>query len=400
MKKTIIRTSNFFNLGTQRALYEKVPGYIDKETYIKEYIDVLRNEHNLEKIYRFDLGQNNDGCAREVENRFKELVGNGEVRKYLKNYPDFECRKLTRKIADLHKIPDENWVLISAGLDQMIRIIASTFLDLNDRIMVNAPSFYLFEEYSRRRGAIIVNLQLREEEDYGWTTETFDEYRDILKKLSPKIIWIANPNNPTGVPCPKDLIQFIIDEAANYFSFVILDEAYGEYVDPKGSVNSASAFIGDYDNLIVLRTFSKAYGLANLRIGYAITGNKDIIRALKIRSDYFPITQYSFDMANVALDNIDYLDEVRENTQKTKEIFTAELDSIPGIRYINSKTNIIMLKHEKLSDRKFNQHLEKHGIIVARVPEDLESQSQYIRMTLRSQANNKYFTDVLKEIRI
>ena len=399
MKKTIIRTSNFFNLCTQRALYEKVPGYIDKESYLKEYIDVLRQEHNLEKIYRFDLGQNNDGCAVEVEDRFEEFLHYGEVRKYFKNYPDFECRELTGKIAELHGILDKEWVLISAGLDQMIRIIASTFVDLNDRIMVNSPSFYLFEEYSRRMGAIIVNLQLREEEGYGWNTDTFDEYRDILKKLNPKLIWIANPNNPTGVPFPKDLLQFIIDEAANYFAFVIVDEAYGEYVDPAGSVNSASALMESYDNLIVLRTFSKAYGLANLRIGYAISGNKDIIRALKIRSDYFPITQFSFDLANVALDHIEYLDTVRGNTIKKRKIVTAELDQIPGIKYIESQTNIIMLKHENMAYKQFNHHLEKHGIIVARVPADMEPKGQYIRMTLNSEENNRYFTDILRKIK-
>ncbi len=398
MKKTKISTNNFFNLGTQRVIYEKGGGYVNKEFYIQEYIQEIKNKYNLKKIYRFDLGQNNDGCALEVENRFKELSQSKDLRKYIKNYPEFICRDLTRKIANLHQVDHDDWVLISAGLDQMISIVAAAFLELNDRVMVNSPSFYLFEEYSKRMGAIPIYLHLREEDGFKWTTDTFDEYREVLKKLNPKLIWIANPNNPSGVLCPRDLIEYIVDEAANYFAFVVVDEAYGEYVDPPGGVSSASKLLQHYSNLIVLRTFSKAYGLASLRIAYALSGNPDILKALKIHSDYFPITQFSFDLAVVALENMNSLDMVRTNTKRRKEIFVKEIKNISHISYVDSRTNIMMIKHEQLSETELINHLEKNGIIVARVTSEEESIRQYIRMTMGTEEENHYFAGVLKRI--
>jgi histidinol-phosphate aminotransferase len=397
MNTTKIKTNTFFNLGTQRALYDKVMGYAKKGSHTPIHIREVKEKYNLNKIYRFDLGQNNEGCAAEVSNRFIELIQSKNIRDYIKKYPEFITRDLRLKLAKLHNVPDEDWILFSAGLDQMISIIASSFLELNDRIMVNSPSFYLFEEYSKRMGAIAIYLKLKEEDGFRWTTETFDEYRGILKKLNPKLIWIANPNNPTGVPYQKELIDYIVDEAANYFAFVVVDEAYGEYTDPDGGVNSASRLLKKYNNLIVLRTFSKAYGLASLRIAYAISDNKDILDALRIHSNYFPITQFSFDLAGVALDHMDYLEKVRAVTQKRKEFFIEELKRIPDVSYVNTRSNIMMIKHNKLSGTELINHLEKKGIFVA-VVNDEESISPYIRLTFGFEEENSHLASVLKQV--
>ncbi|MCK4763877.1 MAG: histidinol-phosphate aminotransferase family protein [Candidatus Aminicenantes bacterium] len=398
MNTTRIRTNTFFNLGTQRALYDKVRGYVNKEFHTREHIQELKEKYNLAKIYRFDLGQNNDGCAGEVEERFKELSKSTDIRNYLKKYPEFMCSELRKKIAKLHHIENNEWILFSAGLDQMISIIASTFLELNDRIMVNTPSFYLFEEYSKRMGAITIYLQLREEDGFRWTTDTFDEYRGILKKLNPKLIWIANPNNPTGVPCQRDLIEYIVDEAANYFAFIVVDEAYGEYIDPDGEVNSASQLLEKYNNLIVLRTFSKAFGLASLRIAYAMSANDTILDALRIHSNYFPITQFSFDLAGAAVENVEYLEKVRALTKERRERFIKKIEKIPGISYVDSRSNIMMVKHGKLSGEKLIRHLEKDGIVVALVSSEDESVGKYIRLTLGNDEENSYFAASLKKI--
>lgn len=396
--KVRVKTHTFFNQGTQRALYEKVGGYINKEFYIQEYIKILKDKYKLDRVYRFDLGQNNDGCAVEVEERIKQLAQQKDLRKYIKNYPEFICRDLRKKIADLHQIQPD-WVLLSAGLEQMISMVAASFLSLNDRILVTSPTFFLFEEYSIRRGAIPIFLQLSEEEGFNWTDDIFIEYQQVLWKLNPKLVWIANPNNPTGAAIPEHYIKEIIDAAVDNYAFVIFDEAYGEYVDGKNKINSASSFLHEYQNLIVLRTFSKAYGLANLRVGYAMCSNEDILGALKIHRVNFPITQFSYDLAGVALDNFDYLETVRDRVLKRKKLLTNEFDQIPSISYVNTDSNIMMLKHHKFSGRAFINALEKEGIIVAKVPGDSEMLKNYIRTTLGSEEEIKYFVEVLKKLK-
>jgi histidinol-phosphate aminotransferase len=392
---TKIKTHTFFNIGTQRALYDKIGGYITKEFYIQEYIKILKERYQLENIYRFDLGQNNDGCAEAVAERFREL-SRTDVRQYIKNYPEFICLDLRKKIAGLHNVFPE-WIQLSAGLEQMLSNVASSFLELNDRVMVNSPSFFLFDEYSKRMGAVPISLQLREEDNFDWTPEIIDEYRKILRRLNPKLIWIANPNNPTGVFSPIELIEEIVKEAAEHYAFVIMDEAYGEYTDVDGGVRSASSLLHKYNNLIVLRTFSKAYGLANLRVGYAMCGNDDLQRALKIHRANFPITQLSFDFAAIALDQIDYLKSVRQNVAKRKRYFLNQIKNCSHITYINSETNIMMMRHQRLSANKLMNFLEKHGIIVAKVPGEDVLMQRYIRATLGTRDELKYFADVLKK---
>jgi histidinol-phosphate aminotransferase len=398
MRRVKIKTNTFFNLVTQRALYEKVGGYISKEFYIQEYIKILKAKHNLERIYRFDLGQNNEGCSPAVEARLRALLETEDIRIYMKNYPEFICRELRQKIATRHKIEPE-WILLSAGLDQMLSIIAATFLEIKDRIMINSPSFYLFEEYSKRLGAVPIYLRLKEKDNFKWTEETFDEYCQILKKLNPKLIWIANPNNPTGVSSPKILLQKIVEEAANNYAYVVIDEAYGEYIDYKGEANSTSSFLSEYKNLIVLRTFSKAYGLANLRVGYAMSSNEDILRALKVHRNYFPITQFSFDIACVALDNSDYLKIVQQQIAERKKIFVKGFSHIPHIFYVDTETNIMMIRHNELNSHDLINALEKRGIIIAKVPGEEDIPKKYIRVTMGTDEEIHYFLEVLGNIK-
>ncbi|UCH98366.1 MAG: histidinol-phosphate aminotransferase family protein [Candidatus Aminicenantes bacterium] len=393
--KVKIKTQSFFNIGTQRALYEKVGGYISKEFYIQEYIKILKERYNLKKIYRFDLGQNNDGCAEEVAQRFKEL-SKSNIRQFLKNYPEFICLKLREKIARLHNIFPE-WIQLSAGLEQMLAHIASSFLELNDRILVTSPTFYLFEEFSRRMGAVPIYLYLREEDNFDWLPTTFDEYKKVLGHLNPKLIWIANPNNPSGVFSPPELVKDIVKEAADHYAFVVMDEAYGEYTDPAEGVLSASSLLHEYKNLIVLRTFSKGYGLANLRVGYAMSSDDDILRALKVHRTYFPITQFSFDFAKIALDHMDYLETVRKRAEERKKYFIKKIKDSPHIIHINSETNVMMVRHIKLSASRLMDHLEKHGIIVAKVPGEDSILKRYIRATLGTKKELDYFTQVLKK---
>jgi histidinol-phosphate aminotransferase len=396
MKSKIkIKTQSFFNIGTQRALYETVGGYISKEFYIQEYIKILQERYNLEKIYRFDLGQNNDGCTEEIEQQFKEF-SEKNIRQFLKNYPEFICLELRKKIAELHNIFPE-WIQLSAGLEQMLANIASCFLEFNDRIMVTTPSFYLFEEFSRRMGAVPIYLYLREEDNFQWTGNTFDEYKKILSRLNPKIIWLANPSNPSGAFINKELQEAIVKEAADHYAFVVMDEAYGEYTDIDGGVRSASSLLHEYKNLIVLRTFSKGYGLANLRVGYGMTGNEEILRALKIHRTYFPITQFSFDFASIALDQIDYLRTIRQKVEKRKRFFIEKIKKIPHIILIDSQTNVMMLRHIRLSANKLMNYLEKHGIIVAKVPGEDVLLQRYIRATLGTREELEYFIETLKK---
>lgn len=393
----IIKTRSFFNIGTQRALYEKDDGYVSKDLNIQERVRFIKKKYGLDKIYRFDLGQNNDGCDIEVIEKITRLLGEIDKRKYFKNYPEFIAYELKEKIASFHNISPDN-VLLSAGLDQMLIIIASSFLEYNDRVLVNCPSFYLFEEYSRRMGAVIIRLHLREEKGFRWSTKTMYEYKDILKKLKPKLIWLADPNNPSGISIPDVFMEDIINTAEENYAFVVIDEAFGEYTDVPGGVKSASQYLNDHSNLIVLRTFSKAYGLGNLRIAYAMTCEEDILRALKIHRPYFPISQLSFDFALLALDRIDYIEIVRNQARIRKNLFLEKLKKNGSIKTIDTDSSIMMIRHNDMTADMLISYLEEQGIIVASVPGKEEVSKWYVRVTLGRMEELNYFAKVLNSL--
>jgi histidinol-phosphate aminotransferase len=378
-------------------MYEKDEGYVSKDLNIQEHVRSIKKKYGLDKIYRFDLGQNNDGCDIEVVEKISALFDELDKRKYFKNYPEYIAYELKEKIASLHNISPEN-VLLSAGLDQMLIIIASSFLEYNDRVLVNCPSFFLFEEYSRRMGAVIIRLHLDEEKGFRWISETLCQYKDILEKLKPKLIWLADPNNPTGISIPDVFIEDIIKTARKNYAFVVIDEAFGEYTDVSGGVKSASQYLKDYNNLIVLRTFSKAYGLGNLRIAYAMTCEKDILRALRIHRPYFPITQLSYDFAIFALDRIDYIENVRNQAHIRKNLFLDRIMKNGSIRAIDTDSSIMMIRHNDMTAEILISYLEEQGIIVAKVPGEKEISDWYVRVTLGKMKDLNYFAKVLSTL--
>ena len=390
-----IQTSRFFNLGTQRALYERVEGYVVKEERTAHKADLLKKEQSSTPIVRLDLGQNPDGCDPALIEHIEKQLSSPDAMGYIQNYPDLNWLPLRERIGALHGVPAK-WVLLSAGLDQLLSMISASFFEMNDRFLMNSPSFFLFDEYSRRMGAIPVTIDLRAEDNFDWTESTLDDFRSAVDKLHPKLVWIANPNNPTGRVIPPDMLEEIIRIAAEYYVFVVVDEAYGEYTDPSGGVLSSSKLLPAYHNLIVLRTFSKAYGLASLRVAYALTCESEIAGALNLHRPYYPITGLSYEMACRALDRIDYLDTVRARAAERRQNLQSRLADLEQIRWIESATGTMMVGHKGMRAHELKHRLEAQGIFVASVPGDGVAAQHYVRITIGRAEENEYLIQVLE----
>jgi histidinol-phosphate aminotransferase len=390
------RTGFYFSGGTQNALESSFEGYVGRDCNLHEHVEAVKKRYSLLKVYRLDLGQNNDGCSPEVAARLAEMLQRADARMFLKEYPAFSCRALHEKLAGLHKVPPE-WMLVSAGIEQMIGLIACAFLEAGDRVVVNLPSFFVFESFSKRMGASLERLPLRERDGFKWTTETVDAYRRLLHERRPKVVWVANPNNPTGLCVPEAFVEYIVREASRHGTLVVFDEAYGEYADSPNRVNSASRLLGTYDNLIVLRTFSKAYGLAGLRVGYAISSSSEILRALKVHSYNYPITQLSLELAECAVDHMGYLEETRRRTRERKSAFLRRIERMDNISYVGTDCCILMIGHGNLSAEALTSHLERRGIFTSRITAP-EVGRKYIRVTLGSRENNRALLDRLEAL--
>lgn len=390
-----IKTYKFFNHSTRLALFEGVKGYVDKSESVEDEIEELKQKYDLNQVYRFDLGENVDGYSPKVQNYLDSLHEKKQLAMLLNSYPDITHKSLRKQLSNIHNIPRENFV-ISTGLDSILDLITRVFFEPKDIYVMPIPGFYLFEQYSERMGAVPVFLNLKEEDDFEWTSELINEFKEIIIKFRPKLVWLSNPNNPTGQIIPENVLKEIIDLAYSYNVFVVIDEAYGEYIGL--AENSASRYIMRYPNIMVLKTFSKAYGLAGLRLGYVMTSSSDIVRGLLTHRHHFPVSQLTLNIAKKALCDEEFILETTKRCRRRKLIFFSDLYTLRTFRYIYSYTNVFMLKNNYLSGQKLHNILKKNGILTSLLPQTGIKNKNYIRVTIRDEAENEIFYNICKRI--
>ncbi len=393
----LVKTIKSFNQTTQNALLEKAEGYVSKNKSVEGELSGLKKQNNLPRTYRFDLGESIDGFSPLINNLLEDLSRNiiPFSKKMLQEYPDVSHVYLRKRLGAIFDVPFQN-ILLSAGLNSIIDLIARVFLEYKDIFLMPVPEFFLFESYSERMGANPVFIQLEETDNYIWTKETIDRFKEQIVKFRPKIIWLSNPNNPTGQVIPEDILLEIIDLAHSYSIYVVVDEAYHEFVGLHN--DSAVKFTHKYDNLMVLRTFSKALGLAGIRLGYLICSNKDIIDALLIYRHHFPITQLSLNVARIAIKDSDSLKLVQQKTKYRREILFNNLKNLETFKFIPSQTNIFMLRNRFMTATELDKIFRKHGIITSFLNITGISQDNYLRLTIRNGEDNSYLFNVCKKI--
>ncbi len=392
------KTHKFFNAPTRQAMFEKVKGYVDKSVDIAAEIRRVKSTYGLDRVYRFDLGENADGYSPKVEACLQSLSSDRRRFHRFNEYPDPHQTTLRLRLAARHGIPPE-WIVLGTGVDSLLDIVARVFLDHRDAYLMPVPSFFLFEALSERMGAVPFFLQLREEDQFRWTHQTIRRFKQLVDKVRPKLIWIANPNNPTGYILHEMVLDELVDYASANNSFVVVDEAFGEYTDPSGHPLTASRLLSRFQNLIVLRTFSKMYGLASFRIGYLMCSSSDILEGIQIHRHPFPVTQLSADLALVALEDEAFLDSTRAlNVMARKEVFT-HLEGLAHIEAIPSYTNVFMARHQAMDGPTFRIALERRGILAAPLGISGIKGRGFLRFTLRNQEDNSYLCRVLEDLK-
>lgn len=392
-----IAAHRFFTQETQRAFYERVQGYVSQEEMFADRYERIRQQAGFGDLVRLDLGQNRLGCAPEVQEYWRNLASQGPSLDYLSAYPEIQGRELQGALARLHGIRPE-WIHFSAGLEQAIAQIAATFLENRDRFLVTNPGFFLFDEESRRRGGIPLVLHLEEEGGFAWTANTDLQYEQVLRRLQPKLLWLANPNNPTGRLMPPETIERVVALAAENFCFVVVDEAYAEFTDPDGAVSSASSLLGRYRNLIVLRGFSKAYGLAGIRLGYAMVNHPEIAVALRMHRPNYPNSRLSFELAECALRHIDYLTTVRSSVAEQREWLRGELTKNRRVDWLESETSLGLLRVQGWTGEVLLNRLEKRGILGSPVCGEGVAAQHYVRINQGTPAENRRFAEVMRSL--
>ncbi len=302
-------------------------------------------------------------------------------------YPDDSMFELKEALAQKFGVQDEN-IIIGAGSDQVLEFISRALLNETESVLMSAVTFAMYEIYAKQMGAKIYRTASYEHK--------YDEFMEAYHMYHPKVVYICTPNNPTGDATPKEEVLRII-ESVDTDTLVVVDGAYMEYAAAKdGAMAITPADLIGYEHVIYLGTFSKAYGLGGMRVGYGIAQPKIISQLYKMRPP-FNITTLSLAAAiTAAKDDTFVRDSVALHQEQIKryEAFAKE----NGFDYIDSYTNFITyLFPDTMDSTAISDALLRRGVIIR----NLASYGMNaVRITVGTEAQNdiffKHFSEVIK----
>ncbi|HMK61877.1 MAG TPA: histidinol-phosphate transaminase [Dissulfurispiraceae bacterium] len=290
---------------------------------------------------------------------------------YLKN-------ALSQKLsAGGHKVATDE-IMLGNGSNELLDIAIRTFVDAGDEAVMATPSFVVYSMGVQSAGGIAIEIPLR---DY---VHNLSAMADAINKKT-RMVFIANPNNPTGTINRKAEFEAFMRRVPDGV-LIVMDEAYFEYVRDPEYPDSLS-FFADGRDILILRTFSKAYGLASLRIGYGIA-KKEILEEMNKIREPFNTNALAQEAALAALSDEDHLKRSIAINEEGKKYLSKELDDL-GLRYVPTEANFIYITLGSDSRGLFETLLRK-GLIIRPVgPEQ-------IRVTIGLPEENKRFIEALK----
>jgi len=309
-----------------------------------------------------------------------------KISKNFKRYPDTNGNSLKNVIAKKFKL-DRNRIILGSGSDQIFELICRTYIKKGDEVIVPRYSFIIYRLYSKSNGAKII---------YSKENNFKVSVKDILSKVTKKtkVVFLANPNNPTGTFINKIELKNLRKKLRNNILLVI-DDAYFEYVQQR-NYSSGLKLFSKYKNVLITRTFSKIYGLAGLRVGWGYA-SKEIINILNQIKPPFNINRPALFAASAAVKDSNWLKKEIKHINKWSKIFFNTFKKMK-IETNESKVNFLLVNFDRvnINSNKVFQKLAKSGILVRKM--DIYGIKNSLRITIGKSEENKKLIISLKKI--
>ena len=269
--------------------------------------------------------------------------------KWYNRYPDPLQWELKKKIAGIKNIDAEN-MLLGNGSDECIDLLIRAFCNpQRDNIIICPPTYGMYEVYAHINDVPVKEVPLTTA--YQLNLEALEE----AVEANTKLIFFCSPNNPTGNSLDREAIEMVLN---NFDGLVVVDEAYINYSRQRSFVSE----LKDYPNLVVMQTFSKAWGLAALRLGMTFASREIVDVLNKIKPPY-NINQATQELALNALDHLEDVNSMIKETVKEREALVKDIAAVPFVRKIYpSDANFILVKMDNATD--VYNYLKGQGIIV------------------------------------
>ena len=340
-------------------------------------IEELEREYGVHNVIKMASNENALGASP------KALAA---VRKALKNihrYPDGGCFYLRKRLADFLGVDPGNLVF-GNGSDELLVFVVRALVGRGDEVILADPTFLIYEIATQVENGKLVKVPVR---NFQYDLEGMKD------KISPKtkLVFIANPDNPVGTYIPQErLLKFL--KAVPREIVVVLDEAYYEFAKENSDYPDSLEFLGLFPNLVVTRTFSKAYGLSGLRVGYAVADEKLVNTLNKVREP-FNVNLLAQVAALAALDDKAHLKKTLQAVRSGRNYLYRELSRLK-LEIVKTATNFALVDLGRDAKNVY-ETLLKAGVIVR--PMGAWGLKSFIRVTIGKKQENERFIRALKK---
>lgn len=340
-------------------------------------IEETKRQLGLKQVFKLASNENPLGASPKAISAIRKCLAS------VNRYPDAQGFYLKKRLAKYFALSADNFVL-GNGSDELIDVLIKTFVEPDENIVTSDTTFLEYEIIAQVNERKVKKVPLRY---FKYDLEA------ILKSVDrkTKLVFIANPNNPTGTYVTRDEVKRFLNALPEQV-VVVFDEAYDAFIDVDDYPDSLN-YLKSRKKIIILRTFSKAYGLAGLRLGYAIAQPELVSYMERVRQP-FNVNSLAQAAGIAALDDLNFLKKTRQLTLKGKDFLYRELSEI-GLGYVPSVANFILIDTGMDGVKVFKAML-KFGVIVREMSQ--YGLKNFIRLTIGTQKENQRSMKVLKKI--
>ena len=361
-----------------RKIVEEMDSYVPGKSQ-----DEIASDFNLNKNEIIKLGSNENpwGPSPKAMKAIEDEI------KSINRYPESQLHELIGQIAKYSDVKPSQVIVGGDGADEIIDVLAKTFIDDGDEFIVPIPSYMYYEYLLKQYGAKPVYAKWDLDENKLDTQSIFDS---ISKKT--KMIFLCTPNNPTGTLIEKDVLSDIASKNPNIL--IVIDEAYFEY-----SEVTNKDLINEFDNIFIIRTMSKVLGLAGMRIGYGLACD-EIIEYMHRIKPVFSLTRLSFVAALNTFKDTQYITESIKKGIESRQYLYDEVSKIDGLKIFPSKSNFLLInvKDTGFTASELAFELMKKGIIVRDCTSFKGLDEYWIRISICTLEEDEKFIKILKEV--
>ncbi len=341
-------------------------------------IDAVMQDYNLTSIVKLGSNENNYSPFPAALKAMQEELLRTNV------YPEKNYVRLKRLLGAMYSLSEE-WIGLGHGAGNVLDTLAKTFLEDGDEVIIPKQSYGLYKEISWIMGATVKFVDLNDD----FKIELNEIERNITEKT--KLIWLCNPNNPTGTIFDKSNFEEFLKKLPEH-TWVVLDEAYVEFADPKAVPETIELIKKGY-NLMSVRTFSKLFGLAGQRIGYVIA-TPELISCYDTVSEPFNANRIGLAAAVATLENdIEHIEKCKNCMISDRKMMNEELEKL-GCKTIETHTNFIFFELP-CCNAEVNELLLRDGVIVR--PATGWGYPNHLRVSIGTTEENLRFIEAIKK---